>query len=51
MPSLGLGFESLYKTNNIKCFSMHSLVHGLFKAPWCLRSTVEVAGPPNAALH
>ena len=24
---------------------------GLFKAPWCLRSSVEVAGPPSAALH
>ena len=22
-----------------------------FKVPWCLRSSVEVAGPPSAALH
>ena len=23
----------------------------IFKVPWCLRRTVEVAGPPSAALH
>ena len=30
-----------------KCFR----TPGLFKAPWFLRSSVEVAGPPSAALH
>ena len=24
---------------------------GLLKASWCLRSTIEVAGPHSAALH
>ena len=35
----------------MKLTSTLAKTSGLFKASWCLGSTIEVAGPPSAALH
>ena len=56
---LGLNWMSVVKDEPTElsctctlCISLCSFTYVVhIKAPWCLRSSVEVAGPPSAALH